>query len=452
MSSRCLADSFKWRLIGLLWLLAVPAFAPGPAVAGPDAPTVLAVRIDAALSPAQADLLDAAIDRAKALPADLLLIELDTPGGGIETMRRMVASLLNAPLPTAVWVSPSGARAASAGVFLVAAARTAAMSPETTIGSASPVLAGGGGLEATMERKVKNDLESLLRGLCASRGRNAGWYVRSVSEAASLNAAEAVAERVVDMIAVSRDDLMRQIGRRGLPFAGELRRFDGGRAVFVDHEPGFRHKALAWLLDPQIAYILLLIGMAGLFFELTSPGAVLPGVVGGLCGILALYALSVLPTNTAGVLLLLFGAGLFLLEAHVTSYGLLGLAGVAALFYGSLLLFRFDGGPGLPLSLIAPTVGGVSLLLFGAGWLLARAQRLAPRSGVAALVGRTAVVRRWSGRSGRVFVAGESWRAVAEPGAFADASPAVGQEVRVRAVAEMTLVVGPADAGPAATL
>jgi len=454
MSSRCLAGCYRLFCPGLFGLLlGALVLAAGPAAAaGPDSPTVLEVRVDAALSPAQADLLDAAIAHARTLPADLLLIVLDTPGGGIETMRRMVASMLNAPLPVAVWVAPSGARAASAGVFLAAAAQVTAMAPQTTIGSASPVMVGGGGIEGTMERKIKNDLESLLRGLCASRGRNGDWYVRSVSEAANLTAAEAVAERVADVIAVSRQDLLEQIGRRGLPFGGEVRRFDGSRAVYVVHEPGFRHKALAWLLDPQVAYILLLVGMAGIFFELVTPGAVFPGVVGGLCALLALYALSVLPTNAAGLLLLVFGAGLFLLEIHITSYGLLSVAGVAALFYGSLLLFRLDGVTGLPVSVILPTVGGLAGLLAGAGWLLARAQRQKPRSGVEALIGRTAVVRRWKGGAGRVFVAGESWQAVLAPGLAAETPPEPGQGVTVAGIDGMTLVVVPAPGGPAKTL
>ncbi|OLN25168.1 hypothetical protein DVDV_3587 [Desulfovibrio sp. DV] len=405
------------------------------------AATVLEARLVAAISPAQADMLDDALRAAADKHADLLLLTLDTPGGSIEVMRRMVGSLLNARVPVVVYVSPSGARAASAGVFLAAAATVAVMAPQTTIGAASPIAAGGEDLPKTADKKVRNDLQSLIRGLADKHGRNVNWYKRSVDEAASLTATEAVAERVVDFIAVDARDLLVQLGKRGLPTAAGLVRFDGQSAVIEAYEPGAWYGLISWLLDPQIAYVLLLIGVAGVFFELTTPGAILPGVVGGLALILSLYALSVLPTNAAGLLLLLLAGGLFLLEVHVTSFGLLSVAGVASLVFGSLLLFRFDGQSALPLTLILPTVAGVSVLLIGAGWLLARAQRQKPRSGIAALVGQTAVVRRWEGAKGKVFVHGELWDARFSPGRQPAVLPFKGQDVRVEAVEDFVLLV-----------
>ena len=419
----------------LFFLTALACCAPARAA------TVLEARLAAAISPAQADMLDDALRAALAKHADLLLLTLDTPGGSIEVMRRMVGSLLNARVPVVVSVSPAGARAASAGVFLVAAADVAVMAPQTTIGAASPIAAGGEDLPKTADKKIRNDLQSLIRGLADKHGRNVNWYKRSVEEAASLTATEAVAERVVDFIAVDTRDLLVQLGKRGLPTASGLVRFDGQTAVIETYEPGAWYGLISWLLDPQIAYVLLLIGVAGVFFELTTPGAILPGVVGGLALILSLYALSVLPTNAAGLLLLLLAGGLFLLEVHVTSFGLLSLAGVASLVFGSLLLFRFDGQSALPLTLILPTVAGVSVLLIGAGWLLARAQRQKPRSGIAALVGQTAVVRRWEGGKGKVFVHGELWDARLSPGGQPAVPPAKGQDVRIEAVEDFVLLV-----------
>ena len=433
-SPRCAAVELQSLFLALFLV-----FCASPSLA---AYTVLEARLHSAISPAQADMLDEAIAVAVAKPADMLLLTLDTPGGSVEVMRRMVGSILNSPIPVAVYVSPSGARAASAGVFLVAAATVAAMAPQTTIGAASPIGLGGDNLPKTADIKIKNDLTSLLRGLAERRGRNVNWYKKAVDEAVTLTAPEAVAERVVDLLAVNTRDLLEQIGKRGVPTPTGTVRFDGAAAAIVAYEPGLWHTLLSWLLDPSIAYVLLLLGVAGVFFELTTPGAVLPGVVGGIALILALYALSILPTNAAGLLLLLAAGGLFLLELHITSFGLLSLAGMAALFLGSLLLFRFDGHSGLPLSLIVPTVAGVCALLLGAVWLLAKSQRQKPRLGLTALYGQTALVRRWSGRAGKVFVHGEIWDArLANDAGTTDFAP--GEPVVVVGHEDFVLLVAP---------
>ncbi|EFL51714.1 protein of unknown function DUF107 [Solidesulfovibrio fructosivorans JJ]] len=411
---------------------------------------VFTATLSASISPAQADMLDGAIAAAKKGGAALLILRLDTPGGGIEPMRRMVTSILGSPVPIVIWIAPSGARAASAGVFLVAAASVAAMAPDTTIGSASPVGPGGGDLGKTLHKKIKNDLESLVRGMALSHGRNAKWYQRFVANAENLTAAEAVRERVVDFIAVDQLDLLTQIGKRGIESGGKVLRFSPDAVVVTAYDPGWRYGVLTWLLDPQVAYILLLIGVAGLFFELTTPGAILPGVIGGLCILPALYALSILPTNVTGLLLLLFGGGLFLLELHVTSYGLLSVAGVAALFTGSMLLFRHNGHPGLPLSVIAPTVAGVSLILLLAGWIVAKAQRQKPRSGLEALVGQIATVRHFTGKTGKVFVNGEIWNATLDARCV-DCRPQPGQSVHIVAAKGMTLVVSTEEVPPTFT-
>ena len=415
---------------------------PSFSLAAPQPVTVLATAIDTAISPATADMLDDAIASAALHGDAMLLVRLDTPGGGLEPMRRMVSAMLASPVPIVLWVAPSGARAASAGVFLMAAAQVNAMAPDTTIGSASPVGPGGGDLTSTMDKKIRNDLESLVRSMAFSHGRNAAWYQRFVSEAENLTAVEAVRDRVVDLIAVDQQDLLTQIGKRGLVSGNHVLRFTPERVTVRPFDPGWRYGVLSWLLDPRVAYVLLLVGVAGIFFELTTPGAILPGVIGGLCLLPALYALSILPTNAAGLLLLVFGGAMFLLELHVTSYGLLSLAGVAALVTGSLLLFHRGTQDALPLSLVMPTVAGVSLLLILAAWILARAQRLKPRTGVGALIGQTAVVRHFKGKEGKVFVNGELWNAVLDK-RCTDCLPEPGENVQILAVEDMTLVVFP---------
>jgi len=430
--------------LGLVLATSVALAAP---VSGQQTLSALEVSIATAISPIQADLLDAALDRARRDNNDMVLLVLDTPGGSIDVMRRMVKAMLASPLPIVVWVAPSGARAASAGVFLVAAATVAAMAPQTTIGSASPVGPGGGDIKGTMNAKIQNDLQSLLRGLVTRNDRNVGWYMRSITKAANLDALEAAQSRVIDFVAMDRTDLFAQLGKRGLTMAsGVTTHFTAADVRVQTYATGLRHGILSWLLDPQIAYILLLLGLAGLYFELTTPGAVLPGVIGSLSLLLALYALSVLPTNTAGLLLLLLGAVFFVLELFITSFGLLGLAGLASFLLGSMLLFRGDGLGGLPLGLVLPTVLGLAGLLGFMGYLVAKAQLRRPISGVAALTGQTATVRHWQGTSGKVFINGELWQArSATPLALAP-----GQTVVVTGRDDMTLEVEGDSALPAA--
>lgn len=427
-------------LLFLLWLTVFPAVAQNQP-ASSAGPTILSCHLEGAISPIQADFLEAALAAARARDASGLLIRLDTPGGSVEVMRRMVKALRQSLVPTILWIGPAGAQAASAGVFLVAAAQVNAMAPQTTIGSASPVGLGGGDLHKTLDAKVRNDLTSLIRSLAEGTGRNTVWYQRSVTEAANLTASEAVQAHVVDFLAISPDDLLDQLGKRGLSTPQGRIHFQGNTVRLEAFEPGLRHKLLAWLLDPQVAYILLLIGVAGVFFELTTPGAILPGVIGGLCLIPAFYALAILPVNVAGLLLLLLGGGFFLLEIHITSYGLLSVAGLAALFLGSLLLFNGSPTTRLPLSLILPTVLGVAAILAAAGWILAKAQRQKPRTGLEALPGQLAVVRHWKNHRGKVLVRGELWDAVPSPETEPDFAPHPDTTVRIVAVDGLRLRV-----------
>ncbi len=401
----------------------------------------LYVRISGTINPAQVDLLEEAKLVAVKKGYNIIIIGLDTPGGLAESMRQMVKIILNSPVPMAVWVGPKGARAASAGVFLVAASDIASMAPQTSIGAASPVGMGGGDVPKTLEKKIKNDLMSLIRAVARSRNRNVLWYERAIDEAVSLNAEEAVIKRVVDLIAISPKDLMVQIGKRGIDIKGQRVRFGPREFVINTFNPSMRYKFLAWLLDPQIAYLLLLGGIAGIFFELSSPGAVFPGVFGGICLLLSLYALSVLPTNVAGLLLILLGFVLFVLEIKVTSYGMLTIGGLVCLFLGSTILFKFElTSPGLTMKTILPSVLGIGVFVGVVLYLVTKAQVNPSPVGLESMVGRIGEVVEWDGNKGKIKVRGEIWKAQSLRG---NSDLRKGTRVRVIACEGLTLIIEP---------
>ena len=377
--------------------------------------TALYARLDGSINPAQVDWLQNAIKSCEQNDYDLLLIGLDTPGGLGQSMREMVKIMLNSPVPVLVWVGPSGARAASAGVFLVAASATAGMSPQTTIGAASPVGMGGKKIPEEMAQKIKNDILSLIRGIAAAKDRNVDWYEKAVEESVSITASEAVMQKVVEFMAVDESDFLVQSGLRGISWKDDTLHFKADELKIVAYEPGFRHSLLAWLLDPQIAYFLLLGGMAGLFFELTNPGSIFPGVLGGICLLLGLYALSVLPTNAAGILLILFGVVLFILEIAVTSFGLLSVGGLVCLFFGSVILFNFEYGlTELSMQTIIGTVIGAGALILLGIYLITKAQLRPRQTGEDAMLGLTGEVISWAEGQGKVSVRGEIWSARTE--------------------------------------
>ncbi|QJT11353.1 nodulation protein NfeD [Oceanidesulfovibrio marinus] len=400
---------------------------------------VLYVELDGGISPIQADLFDQAIETARDDNYELILVRLDTPGGLVSSTRTMIKCMLGSPVPFLVWVGPAGAHAASAGVFIVAASDLAGMSPQSTIGAASPVSMSGGDINGTMARKVQNDILSLLRSLARRKDRNYEWYAKAVEEADSITATEAVMDHVVEILADSPLDFLQQAGARGISTnQGDLR-FTAESIDLIPYEPGFRYSFLAWLLHPQIAYFLFLGGIAGLFFEVSHPGAVFPGVVGGLFLLLALYALSILPTNAAGILLILFSLILLVLEVFITSYGLLSIAALLSLFIGSTILFKEGTGFVLPLSSILTTVlllaGFVSVVLY----LVGKAQLRKPRQGDKVLIGTAATVRSWNGAQGKVFLRGEIWNAVSKEPIFVS----TGDIVQIIRVDGLTLTVEP---------
>ncbi|OGL00816.1 MAG: hypothetical protein A3D33_16600, partial [Candidatus Rokubacteria bacterium RIFCSPHIGHO2_02_FULL_73_26] len=325
------------RALGLA--AAVVALLLAPALAAAEAGFVARLDIDGVINPVTLRLVGVAIERAEAEGAQALLIQLDTPGGLERSMRGIVQRILNARIPVIVYVAPTGARAASAGVFITMAAHVAAMAPATNIGAASPV-ALGGGADKTMMKKIENDAAAFIRSVALERGRNADWAEKAVRQAVSITEREAVKLKVVDLIADSVPDLLAKIdGRTVKTVAGTVTLATRGARVKAI-EIGFRDRFLNVITDPNVAYILMMLGMLGLFFELSNPGVILPGVVGGISLILAFFAFQSLPINYAGLLLILFGIVLFIAEIKVVSHGVLAIGGTISMALGSMMLFE----------------------------------------------------------------------------------------------------------------
>ena len=411
--------------------------------AAPAACGVVRLDLVGPVGPIAVEYLDDGIARAAETDAQLVVLVLDTPGGLDASMRDIVRAIFASRVPVAVYVAPDGARAASAGVFLLAAAHVAAMAPATNTGAAHPVNMGGQ-LDETMAEKVTNDAVAYLQSVAARRGRSGSWCERVVRSSASVPADTALALGMIDVVAADLDELIAWCDGRTFETPAGPVVADLGHAAVESMPMSARQKLLRQIVNPNVAYILMMIGVYGLFFELSRPGAILPGIVGGISLILAVVAFQALPVNTAGLLLILLGLVLLLLEIKVTSFGMLALGGVAALFLGSMLLFRGDSPLGqLSLRVVVPMVVVTAALLLGVAGLGLRAQMSPPRSGVAALVGAAAVVRRIDGdgesaASGVVEVSGELWSFAA------GRELTVGDRVVVESVDGRTLNVRPA--------
>ncbi|MEE8621206.1 MAG: nodulation protein NfeD [Syntrophobacteria bacterium] len=394
------------------------------------------LRIEESINPGTAAFLARGATQAVEEDAVLLVVELDTPGGLVTSMRTMIKTIMNVPIPVVVFVSPSGAQAASAGVFVVMAADIAAMAPGTNIGAAHPVVAGGKDMDETMGTKVVNDLVAFIKSIATRRGRNAEWAEEAVRKSVSITAEEALKLKVIDLVARDMDELLLKL--EGWPIQtkeGEKKlALKGLPAERV--EENLRDKILKTISNPNIAYLLMLIGMAGLYFELSHPGAIFPGVVGGISLILAFYAFQTLSVNYAGVLLIILGAILFLLEIKVTSYGLLSVGGVICLTLGSIMLFN-TGAPGLRISwsVLIPAVLVISGFFMTVAFLAMRAHMAKPRTGYQGLIGEIAVAKESLAPDGKVFVHGELWNATSE-----DIVP-VGSKVEVIEVENLWLKV-----------
>ncbi|HEV8472304.1 MAG TPA: nodulation protein NfeD [Methylomirabilota bacterium] len=420
--------------IALGWM--TPAGAP----AAPAAP-VATLAIEGVISPVTLRLIEAALTRARAENAQALVIQLDTPGGLERSMRAICQRLLNADMPVIVWVGPTGARAASAGVFITMAAHVAAMAPATNIGAAHPV-AIGGGVDKESLRKIENDAAAFARTIATERGRNVEWAEKAVRQSVSITEREAVKLRVVDLIAESVPDLLSKVDGRTVKTTRGTVTLATKDAVARPIEIGFRDRVLAVITDPNVAYVLMMLGTLGLVFELSNPGAVLPGVVGGISLILAFFAFQSLPINYAGLLLIAFGLVLLIAEIKVVSHGVLAIGGIISMALGSLMLFDApEIGVTLSWFVIVPTVAVTALIflwVIGAG---VRALGGRPQLGASGLIGAVAVARGELAPAGQVLVQGELWRAVAD-GPVAD-----GARVRVVDVDGLTLKVVRSEAG-----
>ena len=370
------------------------------------------MKISDAISPGVADFIKSGIKKASSEKAACLIIELDTPGGLAEAMHDIVMSILASKVPVVVYVSPSGARAASAGVMITMAADVAAMAPGTNIGAAHPVATGGQEIDKTMSDKIVNDMVARSRSVAEKRGRNADWVEKAIRESVSVTETQALEEKIIDIVAKDLDDLIAQINGMDLGDKGVLQLDNAGLKTI---DEGIRTKILKTISDPNIAYILMMIGLAGLYFELSHPGAIFPGVVGGIAIILAFFAFQTLPVNYAGVLLILLAIIFFILEMKVASYGLLSVAGVTSFLLGSLMLF--DGTTPemeLSLSVLLPTLILVSGFFIVVAGLVFKTHVSKPMTGTSGLVGEKGIVKVALNPEGKVFVHGELWNATSK--------------------------------------
>ncbi|SDN86075.1 membrane-bound serine protease (ClpP class) [Desulfonauticus submarinus] len=373
------------------------------------AEVILNIPLQGTVSPAMEKILDQGFKQALKEKAKCVILTLDTPGGLVSSMRKIVKKILNFPLPVVVYVSPRGAHAASAGVFLVASADIAVMAPQTTLGAATPIQMQGKDINTTLRKKIEQDLLSLLSTLCARRNRNIKIYESFILQSKSITAKEAVLNKVIDFIAVSQQDLIAQLNSLQLEAKGKKIILDKNIQLKY-FNPSWFAKFLSYLLHPQIAYLLFLGGLLGLFFEISQPGVVLPGVIGSICLVLGLYALSILPTNIAGILLIFLGIVFFILEIKITSFGLLGIAGMVCLIFGSY--FFYDTSSDLLTwnwSKFGYGLIGMGLILGSIVWLVAKAQVKEIQEPIP--IGEEGEVVVWENKQGQIKVRGELWKA-----------------------------------------
>ena len=394
------------------------------------------IEIEGAITPVTVRLVSMAVERAQAERAQALVLQLDTPGGLERSMRSIVQTILNAEVPVIVYVGPTGARAASAGVFLTIAGHVAAMAPATNIGAAHPV-AVGGQMDKEMVKKVENDAAAFARSIASERNRNVEWAEKAVRSSVSATEREAVKLKIVDLVADNVPDLLAKVDGRTVKTTKGVVTLRTRDAPIKRIEVRFRDRFLALISDPNVAYVLMMVGMLGLFFELSNPGVILPGIIGGISIILAFFAFQSLPINWAGLLLILFGIALLIAEIKVVSHGVLTIGAVVAMVLGSLMLYDAPE-TGLRLSwyVIIPTVGSTVALMACAVSFGMRALYGRPVTGAVGMVGEAGVVREALDPEGHVQVHGELWRAVSE-----DGPAAAGETVRITGVDGLTLKV-----------
>ncbi len=389
-------------------LLGIVLLFPGLGLAQKEA---VVARLEGPINPATSSYVRRALEIGEERNAEVIVIEIDTPGGLATSMKSIVKEIMNSRVPVITYVSPKGAGAASAGVLITIAGHLAAMAPGTNIGAAHPVNVGGKDMDKTMTEKVLNDMVSYARSIAKERGRNEEWVEKAVRESASITSEVALRERVVDIISEDIDSLLEAIDGREVTLKGEIRRLETKGCVIHYFRPSWRDRLLITISDPNIAYILMMIGLAGIYFELSHPGAIFPGVIGGISLILAFYSFQTLPVNYAGLLLVILSVALFILEIKVQSYGMLSLGGILSLVLGSIMLFEDLK---VSLKLLIPTVLGITAFFVIVTGLAIKAVWRRPLTGKEGLVGEVGVAKTSIARQGKVFVHGEYWNAQSE--------------------------------------
>ena len=400
---------------------------------------IIVIEVDGVINPVVAEFVANEIYNANKFSEELIVIQMDTPGGLDPSMRKIIKAIQNSKIPVASFISPGGSRAASAGVFIAIASHISAMEPGTKIGAAHPVklMVGGEGEQAKIiEDKVLNDASNYIRSLAEQRGRNAHWAELSVRKSVSVSAEEAKRLNVIDLLAANLDSLVLALDTREVKLGGNIIKLNTAEKNILFKEMNSRQKILNIIASPNVAYVLMMLGLVGLYLELSNPGLILPGVLGSLSLILALYAMQMLPINYSGLLLIFIGVILLIAEVSLMSYGLLALSGAISIFLGSIMLIDSDD-PAMQISKIVlyPTLGMTFLVSIGSIYLAKKTHQLVTTTGMEGLLGEIGVVKEILNLEGLVLIHGEMWKAES------DTVILVGEKVSVEVVKGLKIKV-----------